>query len=218
MQTAGRYCVTNYFQKSTNFLFPLIAKSKQEGVSDTFLFADGIEDDIVNNIIFCEIEKETSINKDLEEFVKEVYETEDDTFLYKIDIASLGDAQVNQFLSGSYSEYSEEAKKKILFYFQWTKSPGGVVYTPTEVKAIDKKDFNPHYHVLLYPKEFKINVAQDMHTELDLFDTKEEALEIIRDMKELCEIYNYEKETYKKPLRVKHAELPLCPNTQLPCT
>lgn len=209
MQTSSRYFVSHYFQKSKNFLFPLITKSKQAGIINTFLFAYRIEDDILNNIIFCEIKKGTSLNEDLDGFVKEVYETEDDSFIYKIDIASLGDAQISQFLSGSYSEYSESAKNKILFYFQWTKSPGGVVYTPAEIKAITRKDFNPHYYTLLYPSEFKKSVAQEMHADLDLFDTEEEALEIISDMKELCELYNYEKETYKKPLKLKQDKLTL---------
>ena len=191
----GRYIVKNYFQKSKHLLFPLL-NTKQEGLINTYLFAEYIENEgILEYKLFCEIKKGVEIKKELSKYLTEAYETEDGTDLCIFDIEHLK-TEVELFLKGEYSNYPENKKHDILKYYGWHKN--GKVINVAEVKRL-KGDTALHYYVFLYPSQFINEIAEDL-VNLDMYNTISEAKETIKKTKEFATLYDLEKETFTKKI------------------
>lgn len=189
---SSHYYIISYFQKSLHLLLPLITKKQQEGVIDTFLFANELDENILDYLIICEIKKGVELNEELQKYLTCTYETENDTDLFIFDMSHISD-EVDKFLMGQYSEYNKESKDNVLIYHKWESK--GRPYTVQEIKKNTQKSAI-HFYVILYPNEFKENVAEDMVNEYNLFSTKEEALAVLKEMKELFPSYDEQKETY----------------------
>lgn len=194
----SKYFITSYFQKSFNLLFPLISKERQEGIINTYLFAEQLDENILDYLLICEIKKGVELNKYLQRYLCSTYETDENTDVCIFDLNHISE-EVDKFLSGNYSEYTEESKKDILRYNNWEKQIGRnkVVITVKDIKEL-KFDSNVHFYVFLYPDDFRKEVAEDMVKEYDLYDTVAEAVKTIKGIKELCPIYDLDKETLNK--------------------
>lgn len=195
----NKYFISDYFQKSKHFLFPLITEKEQEGLLNTYLFADYLKEDIVDYFLLCEIEKDTELNMDLEKYLYTTYDTLDNTEVYVFDLSSLSE-EIDKFLTGSYSDYCKTSKNKILKYFGWKPNPEGA-----KTYREDDKNIYLHFYVILYPNDFRNEYSKGLFTAKingkTLFDTEEEVLKIVKDMKELCPIYDVVKETFTKQIK-----------------
>ena len=188
----SHYYVMNYFQKSLHLLFPLITKKQQGGVINTFLFANELEENILEYVLICEMKKKVELNEELQKYLLCTYETEDNTDLLIFDVSHISN-EVDKFLMGQYSEYSQKSKDSILIYHKWDSK--GKALTVEQIKN-GKQTSDLHFYVILYPNDFKENVAEDMVNEYNLFNSKKEALSVLKEMKELFPTYDNEKETY----------------------
>lgn len=193
----SKYFMTKYFQKSRNFLLPLISREAQEGLLNSYLFAEGLEENISEYFLICEIRKGCELNEDLARCLYSTYENEVGNDICLFDLSSVK-ADVDKFLDGRYSQYSVESKHKILRYFKWGKKvPSGAVMTVKEVKQL-KNDKELHFYVFLYPESFKEEVAEEMYSIYNIFSSYNEALQVLKEMKELCSPYDADKETLTK--------------------
>lgn len=188
----SHYYVMSYFQKSLHLLFPLITKKQQEGVINTFLFANELEEDILEYVLICEMKKKVEINEELQKYLLCTYETEDNTDLLIFDMSHISD-EVDKFLMGQYSQYNQTSKDSILIHHKWEYR--GKPLSVEEIKK-NKQTSALHFYVILYPDDFKENVAEDMVYEYNLYNSKHEALSVLKEMKELFPTYDNEKETY----------------------
>ena len=193
----SHYYVISYFQKSLHLLFPLITKQQQEGVINTFLFANELDENILDYFLICEMEKDVELNEDLQKCLSCTYETENNTDLFIFDMSHISD-EVDKFLMGQYSQYNKESKESVLIYHKWDYK--GKVYTVEQIKK-NKQNSALHFYVILYPDDFKENVADDMVNEYNLYNSKEEALSVLKEMKELFPTYSEEKETYTNKIK-----------------
>jgi len=191
----SKYFITDYFQKSKHFLFPLINKKTQEGLIDTFLLADHVKENINEYYLLCEIEKDVELNGDLEKYLYTTYETEDNTELHIFDISSLSE-EVEKFLAGAYSEYTIDSKNRILKYHNWNVDVNNVKKTFTDPNT------HLHFYVTLYPEKFKQEYSEGLYnSNLLFFKNKDEVLNIVKTMKELCPIYDVVQETFTKQIK-----------------
>jgi hypothetical protein len=191
----SKYFITDYFQKSKHFLFPLINKKVQEGLINTYLLADNIKENINEYYLLCEIEKDVNLNEELEKYLYTTYETEDNTDLHVFDISSLAE-EVEKFLTGSYSEYNITSKDKILKYHNWNTSVDNVK------KVFPNSNTHLHFYVSLYPDKFKKEYSEGLYNaELFHWDNKQEVLNVVKTMKELCPIYDVVQETFTKQIK-----------------
>lgn len=178
----GKYFTTNYFQKSKNFLFPLICSNKVQNV-ETYLMCDGIDEDITEYNLLCKCPKGEDMGEDFLKSVINVYEY-DKFDIYILDLTNWKE-DVESFLKGEYSKFSKEGRGKILKEFGYEQ------YPVKETKGYY------HFYVYFFPDKYKKEVAKELWEVHGLFNTYEEAYSVIKDMKELCQIYNSEKETLK---------------------
>ena len=94
---------------------------------------------------------------------------------------------------GDYSDLSKERKAEILRYSGYKVNNNGEISGKLE----DVKG-KVHYYTILNPEESKELIAKEMVEVHKMFDTEKEALNILKLMKEICEPYNKDKETFKK--------------------
>ena len=181
----SKYSISNYFQKSINFLFPLCADSKPKDIM-TYLFCDKIDEDIFSYYIIVKVNKGIEItDKEFLSNVSNVY-SQKDFDLYILDI-SKWEKDVNEFLKGNYSKFSKEVKHRILKFYGYIDHNG-------KLKDTNKINY-AHFFVYLYPEKYKEAVAEELVSVHKFFNTYEEALNVIKESKELCPIYDLEKET-----------------------
>lgn len=194
---SSHYYVISYFQKSLHLLLPLITKKQQEGVINTFLFANELDENILDYLLICEIEKGVELNEELQKYLTCTYETENNTDLFIFDLSHISN-EVDKFLLGHYSKYNKKSKDNVLLYHKWD-----IRGVPPTVESIKKNKQNsaPHFYVILYPNEFKENVAEDMANEFNFYETKEEALKVLNEMKELFPAFDEEQETYTNKIK-----------------
>ena len=202
--TKNKYIMTEYFQKSLNLLFPILTENKQEGVINTYLFAEHLKEDIIDYYLLCEMDKSIDLVQDLQDLLYASYDIdgEENTELCIFDISSK-EIEVDKFLKGSYSEYSQESKRKILCYYSWC------FFNPTlnrkEIIPIERvkqlKEANPKFYTFLYPNDFKKEIAIEMTDNLKLYDKKQECLKVLNQIKEFALPYDVELETFKKKIK-----------------
>lgn len=203
MMNSKEYFVEGYIPKSRDFLFPLISKKNnrefQKNVLGTYLFAEDLQEkNIINYYLLCEIVKNTELDEGLKKYLKEVYLTEDDTELCIFCMKDFKNT-IDMFLAGSYSEYDEKDKKIVLESYGFTKTDK-TAYTPEDVKKENFKGVNKYLYVVFYPNKFRKEIAEYYSNCKNLFDNEKEALSVLKEVKEFCQIYDLEKETYVKKL------------------
>ena len=196
----GKYIISDYFQKSKHFLFPLITSKQQEGLISTYLFADYLKEDIIDYYLICEIERNTDLNEDLEKLLYTSYDTVENTEVHIFDLTFVSE-EVNKFLAGAYSQYTIESKNKILQYYKWS----------TDVDAIKERhaadNTQLHFFVILFPEKFRDEYTTDLFNAKiggkSLFSSARDVHDVVRGMKELGAIYDLDKETFKKEIKNK---------------
>ena len=188
----SKYSISNYFQKSINFLFPLCAESKPKDIM-TYLFCDNIDEDIFSYHLIVKVNKGVEIQD--KEFLSNIYNVYNHTDfdLYTLDI-SKWEKDIDEFLKGNYSKFSKEGKKRILKFYGYLDSQG-------KLKDTNKINY-AHFFVYLYPEKFKEVVAEELVSVHKFFNTYEEALSVIKESKELCPLYDLDKETLKINMNV----------------
>ena len=196
-----------YIQKSI-FLFPLLhnqtSKYYKDKLIKTYLFGDFVQEDILDMYLICEFKKGIVLDEDISEYLYKSQETEEGNDLCIFNI-SKWEQDIEKFLKGEYSKFSEEHKKRILSYFNY----------PENIEKLSKREFlekvekgnklqqngiygNFNIYVVLYPYSFKEEVAKEMVERYDLYNNVDEAMKALHDVEELLPIYDHEKETFKK--------------------
>lgn len=194
-----KYLRISYFQKS-KLLFALIAGNNYNGedknkVINTYLFSTEIDENILDYYLLAEFGKDVELDETLLKNLYTTYSTENNTDLYIFDISCYKD-DIDKFLIGEYSQFSEEAKKEILNYYgYYDKNKQGKIVVDSNVHKIGGM---LHIYTFLYPQECKEYIAEDMAN--SLFGTKQEALQTLNYMKEVCPAYDMQKETIKTKL------------------
>lgn len=200
---ATKYYVTEYIQKSKTMLFPIVSKEKQPGLITCYLFSEEFDENIYDYYLIAEMSKGSILNGHLEKCLYTTYETEDGNDLYIFDISDVSE-DVDRFLLGDYSDYSKESKANMLKYYSWTRMVGGnkVIFSVKEIKDNLPKT-NLHIYVFLYPSDFKQELAEELVKNYKLYDNMEDALRVLKQMKELCPKFDEKRETLTKKLK-KH--------------
>lgn len=193
----SKYLKIGYFQKS-KILFAIIAVQKyyKDKLINTYLFSPHLDESILDYYLFVEFKEDVVLDEDLERYLYCSYNTEDDTKLYIFDMTDFKD-DIDKFLLGSYSEFSEQSKDKILHYFGYYSKDSRGKIIKCNVHALNGM---LHYYTFLYPDKCKEQIANDMNN--SLFASKGEALMILKGMKEICLPYDMEKETINKNLSI----------------
>ena len=191
----GRYLKIKYFNKS-KLLFAFIAGKpywkNDKSLIETYLFANALEESILDYYLFAEFERGVELDDKIVEYLYAKYDTEDGTELYIFDLTNFKD-DVDKFLEGSYSELSQERKTEILKYNGYPiDKKGDIIGGTSSIKG------KLHFYSILNPEKCRDIIVNEMVTFHDIFNTKSEALNVLRVMKEICEPYNKDKETYKK--------------------
>ena len=183
----SKYYSVNYFQKSRNLLLPLGLSNgiRNEGIQ-SYLFCDSLDEDILEYNLLVKVDKGVEIIDEqfLDKVVK-VYEKEEFD-IYVLDISEWGE-DIDSFMKGEYSKYTEKAKKKILKAFN--NLNGDNFIAKSELTGGYK------FYVIFFPDQYKEEVAQELWEVHELFNTKAEAWEVVKEMKEFCAPYSKMKET-----------------------
>ena len=191
----GRYLKIKYFNKS-KMLFAFIAGKpywkNDKKIIETYLFANALDESILDYYLFAEFEDGVELDDKIIEYLYAKYKTEDGTELYIFDLTNFKD-DVDKFLSGSYSEFTQERKADVLRYHGYSLTKKGEI-----MGRIENVKGQLHFYSILNPEKTKDAIAEEMVKVHKMFDTKQEALGILQMMKEVCEPYNKDRETYKK--------------------
>lgn len=176
------YLYGKYFQKSLNYLFPLLGMRREEAFepTGTYLWWSGKESIDNQQLIVGYEEKDRILFEPFEKkmlfknpYFECCYDVENGR-IYVFDISSYGDT-VKKFMEGRYSQFSEGIKKKILNYHG---------------ASVDKVARPGRYiHMSLYPElyweqvarelnGFSVETLEQVHELTDPFDKKQETLEI----------------------------------------
>ena len=197
-----RYFRKTYFQKS-KLLFGIISDlqmSDCEELIQTYLFSNEIEENVLDYYLLCEFSTEFKLSVKLENILTNIYQTVDNTFVYVFHLIDYKD-DVDKFLKGDYSNFSEESKNNIMFfYYIYPKSDTDeIIKIPTQILK-DKKKGSLQMHVFFNHKDYIEELSEEM-TDV-IYDSKEEAIHILKDMKEILEIYDRERETLNKKIKL----------------
>lgn len=165
-----------YFQKSYTFLYPLLGfhKTKHPKPEQTYVAMDGMFSSGDRRLI-CEYRREdTDAWKKFEreqlitnKYFDQCIPMDDDTIVYVFDLNIL-QADFDAFLSGKYSTMSVQAKKVLTDYYG--------VHTPEWV----------YIESFLFPEKYFKQYAAILRIDE----------EILREVGELCENIDQEKETF----------------------
>lgn len=186
MTKEKNYITSDTYQKSFNYLFPLLGIKKKLEFEpySTYLFWDEkIEENIFDYKIFVYYQEdvdsikfkkfeETNILKN--DKIVSCYSV-DDGIVYMMDLISWS-REVFHFLEGRYSKYSKEAKRTILSHFGVSDDnkiiPGRPIYQS------------------LYPEKFFDKAVNDLGDYVTIDD--------LRRVGELCNKYDKKEETLNK--------------------
>ncbi len=193
----GRYLKIKYFNKS-KMLFAFIAGKpywkNEKRLRQTYLFANTLDESILDYYLFAEFDEGVELDEKILQYLYAKYETEDKTELYIFDLTNFKD-DVDKFLEGSYSEFSKDRKSDVLRYNGYPINKKGEL-----IGKIKDMKGALHFYTILNPDNCKDEIAEEMVEVHQMFDTKNEALSVLRVMKEVCEPYDKDKETYKKEI------------------
>ena len=193
----GKFLKIKYFNKSI-LLFAFIAGKaywkNNKKLLETYLFANTMDESILDYYLFAEFEKGVILDEKILDYLYSHHITEDNTDLYIFDLTKFK-KDIDKFLLGEYSEISEQRKIDILKYNGYPLNSKGEV-----IGEIEELKGQLHFYTILNPEKCKYLIANEMVNVHEMFDTKYEALRILKTMKEICEPYDQEKETYKKEI------------------
>lgn len=178
--TKSRYIHKKYFQKSLNFLFPLLGLKREmtfvpvgtylwwnggESIEDKYLLV-GYEADFESSVFKAFEKKNLLAHPDLHK----CYDVEGGR-IYVFDMVRHSDT-VDKFLEGKYSKFSEKDKRKILSYHD---------------ASLEKEPRPGRYiHMTLYPELYYEQVARDLEGV---------SVETLREVGELTNRYDKTNET-----------------------
>ncbi len=169
-----------YFQKSYTFLYPLLGfhKSKHPKPYQTYLAWPGVCDPEDRKLV-CVYERDAT--DEWREFEREILIThksldqvipvDDELIAYVFDMNPFKE-DLDAFLTGKYSRMSVESKKKLTDYYG--------VHTPEWV----------YIESFLFPEKYFSQYAKILDVDEDL----------IRQVGELCEGYDREREVYQESI------------------
>lgn len=193
----NKYFNLNYYQKSFYYLYPLLGFKRSDLFTpiNTYLKCSISELDIQenrllvlykhhNNDLFDKFEKEHIINNP---FFESICYTEDGG-LYTFNMSLYTDT-VENFMRGEYTKIRNSDKQRILNYFGFKVSPE--LMAEGKIPIIEGSIYPM---TTLYFSLFKSHFAKFLSETLDIYDTEEEALKIISDMKEVTPIFDSSKE------------------------
>jgi hypothetical protein len=174
-----KYVYDKYFQKSLNYLFPLIGLNKEElfKPAGTYLWWNGTESIDNTQLIAVYEERDELVYDPFEAkvlfknpYIQNCYTVEDGK-AYIFDLSSHGET-VKKFLEGKYSKFSEGVKKKILTYHG---------------ASLDKIARPGRYlHMSLYPELYWEQVGKELDYDPEILK---------KEVKELGSLFDREKET-----------------------
>ncbi len=179
MNSTETYIFRKYYQKSLNYLFPLLGQEKEDAFrpTNTYLWWSGKESIETLDLIVHYEDKERSLFDLFEKKVlmKSPYldtcYTVEGGRVYIFSMAAFSDT-VSKFLHGKYSQFEEKVKKRILSYHGAT---------------IDKVPRpNRPFHTALYPELYWEQAAREIKY----------PVEDLKQVGELCSLYEKEKETF----------------------
>jgi len=174
------YLYNQYFQKSLNYLYPLLGIDKDEVFipAGCYLWWNGDEsiDDFKLIVDYTDTQKKVFDQFERRCLLKNPYFDKcynvETGKVYIFDLSSYQDT-VKHFLKGKYSQFSDAVKRKVMKYHG---------------AAIDDKEVRPgrYIHMSLYPELYHEHVANELETV---------PLEEIKKVKELINVYDKKKET-----------------------
>lgn len=203
-----KYFDSSYRQKSSIFLMPFsgIRKRELHNPINTYLYCEAIEESILDykllilykfssTEMFDRWEQEVLLKNPL---ICNCYNTEEGN-LYSLDLSDNKDL-VDKFLDGKYTTFKEIDKITICKYhingLDNTKRKITIDFFKDESNFLNNSNLS--IPSSLYFKDLKHKVARDMVKEI--YDTELESKRAIRDMDEICPIFDLEKETLKTQL------------------
>lgn len=192
-----------YFQKS-KLLFAMIAQNLRTNFSpyliETYLFNDITEENIEDYYLLAEFKSDFEITPKLEKYLTNVYETIEGTFLYAFHLVSHKE-DVDKFMQGKYSEFSEDTKSKIAFYYNiYSFDERSKTIIKVSKETLLKLRSGPfEMQVILNPSEYIREVAEEMVPLI--YEDLGEAINNVINMKEIAKKYDRRKETFTKKIK-----------------
>ena len=179
-----------YFQKSFTFLYPLLGfnKGKHPKPENVYTYSDSSGIQLKNKKLICVYKKnDTEAWKQFElkhlithKYLEYSYPLNDDTVIYVFNLEMLGD-DFDAVIAGRYSKLSNPAKKLLTDYYG--------VHTPEWV----------YIESFLFPEKYYKHYAEILNVDED----------ILRDVGELCEKPNLEKENCPHDIQLSEIFNPL---------
>lgn len=176
---------SEYWSKSDAFLLPLTGMSKPKNFTiRSYLFWNGysIEDyKLTVTISGDKVDRDEYMRKqifpafDKNGYLVECYEGAEVT-IYVLDISEWA-MDIEMFLSGKYSKFSDEAKKMIQKYHTY-----------------NKDNIYIHYYAVLYPKE-KLSILGNKSSIQYVIENYGPGFEAMEEIGEIGSIYDNEAET-----------------------
>lgn len=194
----GRYLKIGYFQKS-RILFGLIAgetytATDKKLLLTTYLFADSLDESIIEYFLYAEFEAGVELDSKITQYLYASYKTEEGTELYIFDLTQFKD-DVEKFIDGQYSEFSKNAKRDILKFNKYPIGDDGKL-----TRKLDDIKGNLFFYTIFNPIECREKIAEELYEINDICSSKEEAYKILKEMREICEPFNKDRETFKNKL------------------
>ena len=185
----SKHYISKYFQKSTNFLVPLILSNNKYIKNISSYLKSNVHDESIENYnLLIKLEKNIDINDT--EFCEHILNIYDyDSFnIYILDLSNYKET-VELFIKGKYSQFDDNIKKKILKFWKILK------YNGDFYKKNESNNIHYIFYSFLFPKQYIEEVAKEMVNPHKLFENYEEALNTLKNTNELCPPYNKKKET-----------------------
>jgi len=192
----------DYFQKSLVFLYPLIGIKKKEMFTpiNTYLYCNSIEESILDYkliVLYRHEEKSLFEKWEKEVLLKNKYLSNtyiiDEGVVFIFDLSDFKDC-VDSFLTGEYTKFPVKLKELISLHY----------LKVSEDYKFDIKDFIDNkfefgsgtifFITSMYFNLFKENTAKEL-INVDYYNTLGEAKEVLKDMSEICPMFDLTKET-----------------------
>lgn len=156
MAESLKYLYGKYFQKSLNYLFPLLGMKREDLFvpAGTYMWWNGEESIDDGRLIVAYEKRDPALFGPFEKkvllgnpYFESCYEVEDGK-VYIFDLSSHGDT-VKRFMKGRYSKFSEGVKKRIMTYHGCS--------------ADELVRPGRYLHMSLYPKLYYEKVAEELN-------------------------------------------------------
>ncbi len=201
----NRYFRISYFQKS-KLLFAMIANDLKERYDpflvNTYLFSNNedIPEDINSYHLLVEFKNGVELSEDLKKLLLSVYSIEDDSAIHIFDVEAFK-SDIDKFMMGAYSMFSNESKYRIMYYYNiYPKNERGDIIKISSATLKAHKPGVLEVNAFFYPAEYKNEIASEMVG--IIYEDKLQALEGLKDVQEIVAIYDKEKETFTKQIKI----------------